>query len=379
MRPQPTFPAYRHARPPTGKRWLATGATVLLLTGGIAALLRHPEAGYGQVVMVIGFITVLSALVWGLRVLFYRMATHNAQLYHHEVKQVQQQWWARHCQHIALTEAVLIGPAGTTLTQWQRLINRDHRQPDVRIESGGKALRLLHSFAVDITEREKHLAKTLVLQWREQHQGPLAITPLRCYWSGSVASWLVFSTQMALSFPDVVLPAHPVVWRGEESMTEIIDELTHSAPESFFLCAGCCSLPASHESRLPAGEAAVLWLLGQTGKVQFSRGEVYNPSPDESIVAVAQRALDQSELTQPPDTSFLFSQPPIPDLNETGWNVTQHVQDLNWGELAEIESMVAQTLAAFFAEHHAMPCGWLARDPNHTLALGIVKPYGSGK
>jgi hypothetical protein len=379
MRPQPTFPAYRQARPPAGKRWLAAGATLLLLTGGASALLRPQGTGYGQVVMVIGFITLLSALVWGLRVLFYRLATHNAQLYNHEVKQVQQQWWKRHRQHVALAEAVLIGPAGTTLTQWQRLVKRDHRQPDVRIEAGGKALRLLHSFTPDIAEREAQLAKTLVLQWREQHQGELAITPLRCYWSGSPASWLVFSTQMATSFPEVALPAHPLLWQGEESMASIIDELAYTTPDSLILCAGCRSLPAAHESRLPAGEAAVLWLLGQSGKVQFSRGEVFNPSPDENLVTVAQRALAQSELTQPPDACFLFSQPDIPDLNDTGWNVTQHVQDLNWGELAEIESMVVQTLAAFFAEHHAVPCGWLARDPNHTLALGIVKPYGSGK
>jgi hypothetical protein len=379
MNPQPDFPAYRQPRPPKGKRWLAAGATLLLLTGGAAALLRLQGTEYGQVVAVIIFITVLSTLVWGLRVLFYRAATHNAQLYYHEVKMVEQQWWERHRQYVALTEAVLIGPAGTTLTQWQRLINRDHRQPEVRNEAGGKALRLLQSFTPNRAEREVQLAKTLVLQWQEQHEGGLSITPLRCYWLGSPEAWQAFSSQMAASLPHVTLPRDPVIWRGEASLSEIIDDLSQLPPETVVLCAGCRSVPAEHQNRIPAGEAAVLWRLGQTGSVQFSRGEVFDPSPDENIVTVAQRALAQSELTQPPDACFLFSQPNIPDLNDIGWNVTQHVQDLNWGELAEIESMVALTLAAFFAQHHAVPCGWLARDPNHTLALGIVKPYGSGK
>jgi len=244
-------------------------------------------------------------------------------------------------------------------------------------EAGGKVLRLLRSFTADSAEREKQLAQMLVLQWREQRQDELNITPLRCYWLGTLASWQFFSAQMAVSFPQIVLPEHPLPWKGQASLSAIIDELNQSSAEPVFLCAGCRSLAASHASALPAGEAAVLWLLGKTGKVQFSRGEFFDD--DENIVSVAQRALEQSELTQPPEASFLFAQPHIPELSETGWNVTQYVQDFNWGALGELEPMVVQTLAAFFVEHQASPCGWVAGDPHHTLALGIIKPYGSGK
>lgn len=379
MKPQPSFPAYRQARPPAGKRWLATGATLLLLTGGLSALLSPREAGYSEMLITSGVILMICGLAWGIRVLLYRVTLHNAQLYRREVQRVQESWWARHRQHVALAEAVLIGPPGTTLAQWLRLVNRDHRKPEINAETGGKTLRLLHSFTTDTTERENQLAQTLALQWREQHQGELTITPLHCYWSGTQASWLAFYTQMGVSFPHLVLPPSPLPWLGETSMENIIDEMTSSAPESFILCAGCRSVPASHESPLPAGEAAVLWLLGKKGKVQFSRGEVCDTLAGENVLTVARRALQQSELAHPPDDSFLFSQPDMPELSETGWNVTQNIQDLNWGQLAEIESMVTRTLAAFFAEHQAIPCGWIARNPNNTLALGIVKPYGSGK
>lgn len=161
-------------------------------------------------------------------------------------------------------------------------------------------------------------------------------------------------------------------------MAAIIDELNLSAAETTILCAGCVSTPASRNSELPAGEAAVLWLLGKTGDVQFSRGEFFDAGIDENIIAVTQRALVQSEIDQLPDSNFLFSQKNIPELEKTGWNINQHIQDLNWGSLAEIEAMVVQTLAAIFVERNGIPCGWMARDPYHTLALGIVKPYGSG-
>jgi hypothetical protein len=378
MRPLPAYPPYRQIHAPNGKRWLAAAAALLLATVGTCILMRPPESGYGLLLGGIFCVGVVCSVIWGARILYYRTSLHNACLYRREIEQVQKAWWEKHRQHVALQEAVLLGPAGANVTQWHRLINRDHRQPEVRNESGGKVLRLQHSFTTDTAERETQLAKMLVLQWFEQRKSEQILRPLRCYWQGSETAWLAFSAQMALTFPKAVLPEQPILWRGEESMAAIVEELNHSAAEDTVLCAGCCSIPGSPNSELPAGEAAVLWLLGKTGKVQFSRGEVFDADIDESIVSVARRTLIQSEIEQPPDSSFLFSQNDIPDLNKTGWNITQHVQDLNWGSLAELESMVVQTLAAFFAERNDLPCGWLARDPHHTLALGIVKPYGSG-
>lgn len=378
MRPLPAYPPYRQVHAPKGKRWLAVGAALILATVGISSVLRLSESGNGSLLWPILCVGVVGAVAWGMRVLFYRTSLHNAFMYHREVARVQKAWWMKHQQQVALKEAVLLGPAGATPIQWHCLINRDHRQPEARSEGEGKVLRSQHLFATDTAGREKQLAKRLVLQWHEQHQTEPLLTPLRCYWLGSEDAWQIFATQLALSFPGTLLPAQPIPWRGEESMSAIVEVLNHSAAEATILCAGCCSVPASSNSELPAGEAAVLWLLGNTGKVQFSRGEVFDAGMDESIVAVTQRALAQSEMEQPPDCSFLFSQKNIPDLEKTGWNTTQHIQDLNWGSLAELEAMVVQTLAAIYAERNALPCGWLARDPHHTLALGIVKPYGSG-
>ncbi|MNY50708.1 hypothetical protein D3C86_1862350 [compost metagenome] len=68
-----------------------------------------------------------------------------------------------------------------------------------------------------------------------------------------------------------------------------------------------------------------------------------------------------------------FSQPHLSDLAAIGWNTSQNLQDENFGALASLEAMVVQTLAAWHAQQHAEPCAWLANDPHHTLALGIVE------
>lgn len=41
-----------------------------------------------------------------------------------------------------------------------------------------------------------------------------------------------------------------------------------------------------------------------------------------------------------------------------------------------MEALIVLSLAAISAAHYQQPCGWIARDPMNTLAMGIVKPDG---
>ncbi|MFN3359485.1 MAG: ABC transporter transmembrane domain-containing protein, partial [Pseudomonas sp.] len=97
----------------------------------------------------------------------------------------------------------------------------------------------------------------------------------------------------------------------------------------------------------------------------------------EQLATVAERALQQSELTTPAALCVSFAQPDVADLRAIGWNCKQHVQDANFGTLNRLQAMVAQTLAAWYAEAHQVPCAWLANDPHHTLALGVMEPDDS--
>ncbi|TDB42527.1 hypothetical protein [Photorhabdus luminescens] len=378
MKDYPLFPPYCQASPPRFKRWLGVGVGLVLLTSNIVALIR-PE---------VGDISALYALIPGLaalwllcllfRVLFYRFARHNAWTYQQQVERVQQQWWRKHRQQIALVDYVLVGPLGSTPDVWLKVINQLQCRPKPIREKSGTAVRLSRSFVSDIEQREIQLAKMVVNKWQGQRQEPLKCTPLRCYWLGSAAAWQGFAAQMAERFPDVALPEQPQSWIGVDTLDEMVDLLnTTKDKQATILCAGCQCVDSEAESALPAGEAAFIWLLKKQGNVCFTRGEFFCSQSDEEVADVAARTLVQADISQPPETCFLFSQPETSSLEKFGWNITQHQQDLNWGNIGGMDAIVVQTLAAISAENTGRPCGWLACDPQHTLAFGIVKSYGT--
>ncbi|NHB94599.1 hypothetical protein [Photorhabdus cinerea] len=382
MKVCPTFPPYRQASPPRVKRWLAAGAGGVLLVSNLVALIR-PEIGDASALYaMIPGLAALWLLCLLFRWLFYRFARHNAWIYQQQVEWVQQRWWRKHRQQIALVDWVLVGPPGITPDVWLSVINQSqsHRRPEPIKEAQGQVVRLRRSGVVDIEQREIQLAKMAVNQWQNQHQAPLCCTPIRCYWLGSATVWQEFVAQMAVQFPDVVLPEQPQYWRGIDTLDEMTDRLNATTgSQATILCAGCQCVASEAGSALPAGEAAFIWLLKKTGNVALTRGEYFQAQDDEPVMDVAARALVQADIPQPPEPCFLFSQPDGLALEKTGWNITQHVQDLNWGNINEMEAVVVQTLAAISAENTGQPCGWLARDPQHTLAFGIVKSYETAR
>ncbi|PQQ35635.1 hypothetical protein C6H65_23835 [Photorhabdus luminescens] len=382
MKAIPLFPPYRQASPPRFKRWLGVGVGLVLLVSNIVALIRPEVGDTSSLYALIPGLAALWLLCLLFRWLFYRFARHNAWIYQQQVEWVQQQWWRKHRQQIALVDYVLVGPLGSTPDVWNKVVNQSHCHAEPIEEASGQSVRLLRSFAADIEQREIQLAGMAVEQWHKQGkaQSPSRCTPLCCYWLGSAAAWQGFAAQMAERFPDVELPEQPQPWLGIDTLDEMVDLLnTTKDQHATILCAGCQCVDSEAESALPAGEAAFIWLLKKQGNVCFTRGEFFCSQSDEKVVDVAARILVQADISQPPETCFLFSQPDTSSLEQLGWNITQHQQDLNWGNIGGMEAVVVQTLAAISAENTGQPCGWLACDPQHTLAFGIVKSYGTAR
>lgn len=374
MRPIPVYPPYRPVRVPDNKRWLFLCVPLTVLSGkGIA--LFYPA---GEGVATVG-ITVLMAGLWLIRQLYYRVSVHNARLYDQLVEQQQQDWWLEHQQLFALRDVVLIGPAGTNTLHWLHLLKREHRAPEVKNEGSGKALRIARLMANTVDEREAQLAKLLVLQWQDQGVSPPHPHLQCCYWLGSLFAWRAFCTQMQVTFPDIALPDEPQPWDGEATLSCLATSANTLSSDSTILVAGCRSMVASFSAAQPAGEAAALLLIGHEGVVSFTRGEVYDCAESENLIDVFRRAVQQSAGENAPDACILFSQPTLPALAQSGWNVMHHVQDLNWGNSGDMEMLIVLALAAIYVSQHQEPCGWIAKDSSHTLALGIVKPYGQGK
>ena len=368
----PEFALYPEVQPPAYSRWIASGMVLCTSAGGTTVLLRafiEARLAVAGVTLVL-LIWLLALLV---RVVFYRVNQHNARCYAMSVEQVQRTSWARHRQTVALVEAVLLGPTCSAPEHRGSFFDPDHQPALVQEMPEGAVIRLRQILGRETVERERQLAIFLALQWREQRgDGPLA-DPLRCYWQGSANAWRAFVTEVKKIYPQVQLPELPEPWQGIGSLDEIIDLLQGMSADTCILCAGVQSTPPESDRRFPGGEAAVLWLLGSQSGVRFLRGEWFSADVDE-LPKVVERAQQQSsfEVSAPICVSLL--QPDIPAIR---WNTRQNVQNTHFGALENLEAMVLQTLAAWYAEQHGVPCAWLASDPHHTLALGIVEPDDS--
>lgn len=370
----PEFAPYPLVQAPAYSRWMISGATLLVMLSSAGVLLRSMiEPRLVAVGMACASVIWLLALL--LRVLHFRLNRHNAQSYHAAAQQVSQAWWMHHRQSAGLVESVLVSATCTTEEQGLQLFSPDHQPPTPIATLEGHAIHLVQVFGKDLADREHDLANMLALQWHKQREHS-AVQPLRCYWQGSLPAWQAFIEQMARCSPQVLLPDRPEPWEGIRTLDSIIDQLQGVPATARILCAGCQSSAVQQEGNLAAGEAAVLWLLGPEGGVRFSRGEWFS-AETEQLSVVAKRALQQRELTASTEVCVSFTQPHVADLPTAGWNTQQHVQDANFGNLGHLQAMVVQTLAAWYAGHHQAPCAWLANDPHHTLALGIVEPDDS--
>lgn len=371
MRSMPVYPHYHVSRAPSAKRWLAAGALLVPLSAGLM-LLVHKDAV--TVITGMTFSLLLVVMLWLTRLLYYRFAHHNAHFYNVLVEQQHQQWWLHHCQSLAFMDIVLIGPSGSETDDWLRVLNNAHVLPVMRKERGGDALRVSMAMSESVNNREQQLAAMLVLQWQKTRKYDVA--PDICYWLGGDEGWQAFVVQMAITFPALRLPDSPRPWMGEASLAAIIAEINTAQDDIVVMVAGCQSLPAEKNSNQPAGESAVLWVVGPEGSVMMNRGEVYSSPDDKTPETVFERALLQSKCEQPPEHCLLFSQPDVEGLERSGWNISKHVQDMNWGNVDSMEALIVISLAAIYAETQRTPCGWIAKDPQHSLSLGIVKPHG---
>lgn len=274
-------------------------------------------------------------------------------------------------------DVVLIGPAGAELFDWLRVIKREQPVPPVRQEASGKVMRIARTFSSDLIEREKQLAQMLVLQWKQQRKDEPAIFPEKFFWLGSDEGWQAFVTQLSACFPGMKTPEIPERWQGEETLSLLAEVFGDGERQGVFLVAGCQSLSPSSDAFRPAGESAVLWVVGSHGDVSLTRGEFWGSSDVEPLQQIVSRAEKQSELDESPDTCVLFSHPSQPELAGCGWNVTHNTQDDYWGEPGKLDALIVISLAAMSAKSEVKPCAWIASDPLHTFALGIVKPHGN--
>lgn len=326
-----------------------------------------------QTLLAVVLVSLLLLVGLLLRMLWFRAARHNVAWCRALAEQQQADWVVQHRQTLALQEIVLVGAAAEG-GSWQALLERRSPLPRRQQEVDGEALRMPQVAQENGPAREVDLARLLAMQWAQQRQADSPV-PDRCYWLGSAEAWQAFADRAALSLPGLVLPARPLAWQGEQTLSSAIAWLADAQGETL-LIAGCQSQPATSNARLPAGEAAVLWLAGHRGALRLPRGEVTHPGEAETLTPLCQRAQLQSQLTAPPQACVLFSLPPGAAPFDSGWNLTHHLQDSYWGDTGRIEALVVMSLAALNAQYQATPTGWIARDPSGGYTTGVVQFHG---
>ncbi|GLK89277.1 hypothetical protein [Pseudomonas turukhanskensis] len=367
MKAFPQFLPYPLNPRPAYLRWLTTGAVMLCLvavTGMQVSSFVEPRLALSAGVLVM--MGWLLALI--LRMLYHHANRANAKRYAWGNAQVHQCWWQAHRQHVSMIESVMIGAACSPAESVPELFASTHL-PGFDARPDKSLLRSTLVYQRTRVAREAELARWLAWQWQEEYPASAAVQPLQCYWLGSPEAWQAFTARVAELMPLARLPQQPQPWQGIETLDGIIDSLQGAAAPARVLCAGCLSL----DDVAQAGEAAVLWLLGPQGGPHVLRGEWVGTDAD-ALPAAAQRALKQAGLDKPAQACMSFSQPASLEVGKIGWDIAEHLQDAQFGALGELAPMVTLTLACEYARSQLQPCAWLASDPQHTLALGVVLP-----
>lgn len=377
MKPAPHYAPYPLQPAPVYKRWWAAGLLFFAVLGALLCIWSlSPSEKVVQAVLFQGFpvaggVAVLWAFCFLARALTCQLNRDNAACYSETADRITRQWWDEHRTGASLVERVLLAPS-CSAPQVATDIRWDEHKPAVSNASGqGAAVRHPQVHGDDVQERERQLAVLLALQWHVQRKAAAALAPQSCYWQGSMSSWTAFAAQATQSDPTLVLPERPELFRGIDTLDSIIDSMQGAAADSRVLCAGCQSTAIIEGSPVPAGEAAFLWVMAPSGGVRACRGEWYDAGAD-PLAAVAERAMQQAGLTAPTAACVSFAQPDMPDLPACGWNLDTQGQDAHFGALPGLQGPVALTLAAMHVAQQGVPCSWLAADPHHTLALGIV-------
>ena len=238
MRAIPTLRWNLSLKPPVAKRWLGGGAALVLLSGIIAAMAGKSDANTSIILICMVGMVLLGGVVWFLRTIFFRLSVHHSHTWEREAENERRHWWEIHRRQFALKDIVLIGPAGAELSDWLRVIKREHQAPLVRQESLGKSLRIARSFSSALIEREKQLAQMLVLQWKRQRGKELFVSPEKYFWQGSPEAWQAFVAQLIESFPGITAPELPELWQGEKTLSVLANVLADKKQLANFLIAG---------------------------------------------------------------------------------------------------------------------------------------------
>ncbi|MCY1438226.1 hypothetical protein D9M71_544180 [compost metagenome] len=127
-----------------------------------------------------------------------------------------------------------------------------------------------------------------------------------------------------------------------------------------------------------AGEAAFAWIVSHTPASYLKRGEYLLPDKNEKPGELCAQIQRYAGLEAPPGASLAMDASSMAAFVEGGWPANEHLLEAHWGELEGLAPLIGMSLALLHSASSGQPCGWMSRDEEQRLAIGMAVPNGKG-
>ena len=373
----PLYPQFIEPGAPHWRRWW----WVLLVLWGfqaMALLALWPEARPPLERWLWSAVLPVSwALVLALRVLLWQIGLFRLEVYRRARDADVQRWWQRRGLALPVQHVLLLGPAGDEQRLYQALMAATPiPKPSLPQGTIQPVLRCRLSLS-DELERSPALARHLA-------RLALAVPELAQRWSmlrgvawvGDAGGQAAFAHRLAED--GVTLPATQV-WLEDLADLDALIEGFYALCEKegdWLLCAGVASLDRSEDGELP-GEAGFLWAVSRQGRVLLHRGEYLLGEAHESPAELCAQVQRYAGLEGAPPSCLALDDSSQAAFVEGGWSAAEHQLSAHWGVLGNLAPFIGMSLALLQAQEAGQACGWLGRDAEKRVAIGVAVPYGN--
>ncbi|WP_319017564.1 hypothetical protein [Pseudomonas sp. EggHat1] len=376
----PQYPDYVEPGKPHWRRWWLA---LLLLWGGQSALLmalwpeHRPRV---ELWLWSAVLPLLWALALALRYLVWQIGLGNREAYRGVIDTALQRWWRARSRGLPVEQVLLFGPEGEQQSYYTRLMTGTAPLPSPQVPSPGAPTVLRCPLSTNLTSQRapliaQHLAHMLLAQSgmraRWSHLRGLA-------WHGTAESYQAFASVLraaGVSLPEQALPLVDL-----PTLDWLIDGFPRLCPEEehWLLCAGVASVEQAAAERL-AGEAGFAWLVSHAPVSQLKRGEYLQADQGERAAELCAQMQRYANLDAAPAACLAMDAESLGAFAEGGWPANEHLLAAYWGVLDNLAPFIGMSVALLHSAGTGQACGWLSRDGENRLAMGVAVPHGKGK
>ncbi|MCO7518046.1 hypothetical protein NJF44_25290 [Pseudomonas guariconensis] len=375
----PSYPDYVTPGTPRWRRWWLA---LLVLWGGQSALLMFlwPEH---RARLELWLWSAVLPLLWGLtlalRSLIWQIGLGNREAYRGVIEAALQRWWRKRSQGLPVEQVLLFGPAGERQSTYAQQMKGNVPLPQPQKPSAGAADVLRCPLSSTLSSGRgplvgQHLARMLLTQAQLAERWP----SLRAVaWCGSTESYRSFAK--TLQVEGVQVPESALSLADLPALDRLIDNFLKRCPEDedWLLCAGVISVDRS-QSDLMASEAAFAWLVSHRPASYLKRGEYLLADKGEMPAELCAQIQRYAGLEASPEASLAMDAASMEAFVEGGWPTSEHLLQAHWGELEGLAPFIGMSLALLHSASSSQPCGWMSRDGEQRLAIGMAVANGKG-